>query len=354
MARTCKVTVNKESFIAKCGDLLLDGAIANGVDIPHDCRAGVCGTCKVRVEDGKVFGGQDGGDMIYACRARVVSDVKVVVEPVPDTVAVTGEIADMVRLAPDIFGIDIQLNKRMKMFSGQYTKVQFRGFPERCYSPTYPLQGAPKDRLFHYHIRQVEGGVVSTALGREIRVGTRVKISGPYGSAFLRQKHRGRMVVVASGTGFAPMWSIVTGAIKEWPQRELLFIVTARTLQSFYMHAALCRLARFPRVKIIPIVSDLKGAVSPAIRTGRPTEYLTDLSPNDIVYTGGNPAMTEAIAKLAKAAGARCYTDPFSANHGGHASGPGLMSRLTGWLDNSRGNGGMMPAQAGAGSRLSF
>jgi 3-phenylpropionate/trans-cinnamate dioxygenase ferredoxin reductase subunit len=278
--------------------------------------------------------------------------VKVVVEPVPDTVSVSGEIVDMVRLAPDIFGVDIQLNKRMKMFSGQYTKVQFRGFPERCYSPTYPLQGPPKDRLFHYHIRQVQGGAVSTALGREIRVGHRVKLTGPYGSAFFRPKHRGRMVVVASGTGFAPMWSIVTGAIKEWPQRELLFIVTARTLQSFYMHAALCRLARFPRVKIIPIVSDLKGAVSPAIRSGRPTEYLPALTPNDIVYTGGNPAMTEAIAKVARAAGARCYTDPFSAGHGGHASGPGLMSRLTGWLDNSRSGALLQPMQAG-GSRLS-
>ena len=51
------------------------------------------------------------------------------------------------------------------------------------------------------------------------------------------------------------------------PQRELVFIVTARTLQAFYMHAALCRLARFPRVKIIPIVSEPQN-VSPAIRSG--------------------------------------------------------------------------------------
>jgi len=44
MAKTCKVTVNKESFHAKCGDLLLDAALANGVDLPHDCRSGVCGS----------------------------------------------------------------------------------------------------------------------------------------------------------------------------------------------------------------------------------------------------------------------------------------------------------------------
>ncbi len=350
MSRTCKVTVNNETFVAKCGDLLLDGAIANGVDLPHDCRSGICGTCKVRVEDGKVFGGHDGdSDMIYACRARVVSDVKVIVEPVPDTVSVQAEVAHMVRLAPDIFGVDLKLQKKLRYYPGQYCKVQFKGFPARCYSPTYPLQGAPRDRLFHFHLRQVQGGRISSALGREIRVGHKVKLLGPYGSAFFRPKHRGRVVIVASGTGFAPMWSVATAAIKERPQRELVFIVTARSLQSFYMHAALCRLARFPRVTIIPVVSEMQ-TVSPAIRSGRPTEHMPELTANDVVYTAGAPAMTEAVAKLARAAGARCYTDPFSANHG-TGDEVGLISRLTGWLDSSRSSGGgalLEPMQAGS------
>jgi|SRR6266702_999619 len=353
MSRTCRVTVNNESFEAKCGDLLLDGAIANGVDLPHDCRAGVCGTCKVRVEKGKVFGGQDGdSDMIYACRARVVSDVKVIVEPVPDTVSVSAEIANMVRLAPDIFGVDLKLQNRLRYLPGQYCKVQFRGFPARCYSPTYPLQGAPRDRLFHFHLRKVQDGKISSALGREIRVGHRVKLIGPYGSAFFRPKHRGRIVIVASGTGFAPMWSVATSAIKQRPQRELVFIVTARTLQSFYMHAALCRLARFPGVTIIPVVSEAQN-VSPAIRSGRPTEHMPELTANDVVYTAGAPVMTEAVAKLARAAGARCYTDPFTANHGAGEE-VGLITRLTGWLDSSRNSGGgamLEPMQVG--SRLS-
>ena len=162
-------------------------------------------------------------------------------------------------------------------------------------------------------------------------------------------KHRGRVVIVASGTGFAPMWSVATAAIKAAPQRELIFIVTSRTLQSFYMHAALCRLARFPRVSIIPIVSEPQTAsTASAIRSGRPTEYMPELTPNDVVYTAGAPAMVEAIAKLAKAGGARCYTDPFSANHGGGEE-VGLLTRLTGWLDGARNGGGgalLQPMQA--------
>jgi len=56
MARTCSVRVNDETFVANCGDLLLDAALMNGIDIPHDCRSGHCGTCKVRVVSGQVFG----------------------------------------------------------------------------------------------------------------------------------------------------------------------------------------------------------------------------------------------------------------------------------------------------------
>ena len=43
MQRICKVTLNNESYLANCGDLLLDWALTSGIDLPHDCRAGICG-----------------------------------------------------------------------------------------------------------------------------------------------------------------------------------------------------------------------------------------------------------------------------------------------------------------------
>jgi len=139
-------------------------------------------------------------------------------------------------------------------------------------------------------------------------------------------------VLVSGGTGFAPMWSIATAAITEQPQRELIFVVAARDLQSFYMHSALCRLALFPNVTIVPIVTEPQN-VSTAFRSGLPTDHLPNLSPNDIVYTAGPPGLTEHVARVAKTAGARCYTDPFVSN-AKHAEHSNLMSRLVGWLDS--------------------
>jgi NAD(P)H-flavin reductase/ferredoxin len=334
MPKICKVTLNEETFYANVGDLLLDGAIMSGVELQHDCRSGICGSCRVRLVDGKVFGGtEEGSDMIYACQARVVSDMKIITEPVPETVTMSATVAELVRLAPDVVGVSLDLPKPLRYLPGQYCKLQFRGFPERSFSPTYPLEGAPDSQLLQFHIRRVPDGLVSSALGKKIRTGHRVKVTGPLGSAFLRPKHPGRTVLVASGTGFAPMWSIAVAAITEQPQRELVFIVAARKVQSFYMHNALCRLAKFPNVTIIPIVSEPQN-ISPVIRSGRPTEHMPALTPDDVVYTCGAPAMTESVARISRAAGARCYTDPFTPSSKPD-EGTSLMMRFTGLFDSS-------------------
>lgn len=103
MRKICKVTVNDEPFLANCGDLLLDWALMNGVELPHDCRSGVCGTCRVRLDDGDVFGGHlPGDDMIHACQARIVSDIKITTEAAPDQVTLPARVAGITRLASDV------------------------------------------------------------------------------------------------------------------------------------------------------------------------------------------------------------------------------------------------------------
>jgi len=314
MGKTCKVILNNESFLANCGDLLLDSALMNGVDLPYDCRSGLCGTCSVRLVEGQVFGGyEQGNDMIRTCQARILSDLEIVAEIVPDQVSISGRVVAIFHLAPDVIGVDVAVPKPLQYLPGQFFKMQFRGFPARCYSPTYPLEGRPDKRLLHFHIRRLDKGVVSSELGRDIRTGHRVRLTGPFGSAFLRSNHSGGIVLAASGTGFAPMWSVAVAAIMERPQRELIFVVAARKFQSLYMHAALCRLALFPNVTIIPTVAEPQ-CISRAIRTGEPVDHLPLLSPDDVVYASGAPAMTERVAQIAKAAGAKCYTDPFLSN----------------------------------------
>ena len=58
MQKSCRITINGSSFLAHRGELLLDAALNNGIDMPHDCRAGHCGTCCVRLVSGEVHGGE--------------------------------------------------------------------------------------------------------------------------------------------------------------------------------------------------------------------------------------------------------------------------------------------------------
>jgi 3-phenylpropionate/trans-cinnamate dioxygenase ferredoxin reductase subunit len=335
MRKICKVTVNEDTFLANCGDLLLDSALLNGLELQHDCRSGVCGACRVRLVDGQVFGGtEEGSDMIHACQARIVSDLQLVTEPVPDTVSMPARVVELTRLAAEVIGVTVELPRPLDYLPGQFCRLQFRGFPERCYSPSYPLEGAPDRRLLQFHIRRFPDGAVSSVLGKNIRVGHRVRVTGPFGTAYFRPDHHGRTVLVGSGTGFAPMWSIAAAAITEQPRRELIFLVATRRIQSFYMHAALCRLALFPNVTIIPMVSEPQH-ISPAIRIGRPLDFMPALSDHDVVYTSGAPAMTNDVARLARIAGAVCYSDPFVAT--AKAEQPaGLITRLFGAQDSSR------------------
>lgn len=335
MPKLCTVEVNGERFRAYRGDVLLDAALASGVDIPHDCRSGICGTCSVRVLTGRFFGGETANsDVVQACRCRVVSDMSILVEKVPDIVEVSGCVSNLVQRAEDVVEVCVTLPQPVAYLPGQYFSVQFRGFPARCYSPTVPLDWPSDARPLRFHVRQVDGGRISSALGSRIVEGRRVKLNGPFGSAYLRRDHGGRMVLVASGTGFAPIWAIAEAAIRERPKRELVLIVGARTLDSLYMIPALCRLALFPGVTIVPVVSE-RQSMSRAVHVGRPTDYMPALSPSDVVYAAGAPAMVEAVARMAKAAGASCFSDPFEPSPAGE-SGPGILSRAAVWLSAER------------------
>jgi 3-phenylpropionate/trans-cinnamate dioxygenase ferredoxin reductase subunit len=201
-------------------------------------------------------------------------------------------------------------------------------------------------RAIHLQVRRVRGGRVSSALGATIKAGHRVKLKGPFGSAFLRPgQNEQRLVLVASGTGFAPIWSIADAAMRENSRRELVLAVGARSIEMLYMIPALLRLARCPNAMIIPVV-DKPQTVTAAVHTGSPVDYLPTLYADDIVYAAGSPRLVEAVKDTAKASGASCYSDPFVPNAEGQR---GLLSRAASWLLGAPplASTPIVPAQAG-------
>jgi NAD(P)H-flavin reductase/ferredoxin len=331
MPKTCKVKINAETISANCGDLLLDAALTNGIELPHDCRSGYCGTCRVRVVAGRCIADEVGtGHVVHACRTRVISDLHIVVEKMPRVAEASGSVVDIVEIASNVFEVCVEAPRAMSYLPGQYLSVQFRGYPARSYSPTVPLDWPSDPDLIRFHVRRLPEGRVSSALGRGIRSGHRVKLTGPFGTAYFRPKQRGRLVLISSGTGFAPIWAIAEAAIRENPRRDLILIAGARDLDSLYMIPALCRLALFPRVIIIPTVLT-RQAVTSAVRYGEPTNYLPPLSRSDAVYAAGGPATVNETVRIAESAGAAYFTDPFLPAADGNG-GAAFFARTAKWF----------------------
>jgi 3-phenylpropionate/trans-cinnamate dioxygenase ferredoxin reductase subunit len=230
--------------------------------------------------------------------------------------------------------VGIRTNRALPYHAGQYVQVRFSGYPSRPFSVTHPLSGNPSSRSVWFHVRRMKDGRVTSALGKRIRPGHRVKLTGPHGSAHFRPNLDSRLILVATNTGFAPIWSIAVAALRENPERMMMIIAGGRTVDALYMGPALARLAGFPNVIVVPVCSTPQ-TLSNAVKLGRPTDYLPHLLPTDVLYACGAPAMVDAIRSIAARNGAVCYADPFLPTTDDTVE-ENVLTRAMGWLAATR------------------
>ena len=334
MARQHQITIDGHSFMAPRGQLLLDAALSNGIELPYDCRSGHCGTCCVRLVSGAVQGGEGSEPgIVHACQCRVAGNAEIATEQRSGVQTVEGVVNSLRRLSSEVMEVEIRMDQALPYLAGQYAQVRFSGYPSRPFSITHPLRALhskPNGRSVWFHVRRMRDGRVSPSLGKHIKPGHRVKLTGPYGSAHFRPNLVSTLILVATHTGFAPIWSIAVAALRENPERDMMIIAGGRTLESLYMWPALARLATFPNVHVVPVCSTPQTLIN-AVQLGRPTEYLPPLLPSDVLYACGAPGMVDSIKDIAARIGAVCYADPFLPASDDTVE-ESLLSRATNWL----------------------
>src|SRR5215471_1340800 len=178
MARSHHITINGHSFLARSGEVLLDAALSNGIDLPYDCRAGHCGSCCVRLVSGEVQGGEDAGSgIVHACQCRIVGDA-VIERGQPSGVrTVEGVLSSLRLLSPDVMEVGIRTDRALPYHAGQYAQVRFKGYPSRPFSITLPLGRNPDNGTVWFHVRRMKDGRVTSSLGKHIKPGHRVKLT---------------------------------------------------------------------------------------------------------------------------------------------------------------------------------
>jgi CDP-4-dehydro-6-deoxyglucose reductase len=212
---------------------VLDAAVHGGISIPHTCRSGLCRTCKGTLVSGRLHGplaqaadtgagsGSEAapGDVLLLCRSVPRSDC---VLEVPGATELKfqperfpAKLAGVEKPAPGVAVLRLRLpmNRKLNFLAGQYLDVLLEGGARRSYSIASTPQVGGITEL-ELHVRHYAGGRFSDRLFAEKPATGMLQIEAPLGAFFLRDESSGPLILLATGTGFAPIQSMVQDAIR--------------------------------------------------------------------------------------------------------------------------------------------
>ncbi|MGB4227108.1 MAG: CDP-6-deoxy-delta-3,4-glucoseen reductase [Candidatus Dechloromonas phosphoritropha] len=315
MSHQITVRPSGRQFVADDDESVLDAALRQGLTMPYGCRDGACGSCKGKVLAGCVDYGkaqaealsdeEKAAGMALFCCATARSDLTlecwqlgsssdIPVKTLPS------RIEKMERLAPDVMAIHLKLaaSERLQFLAGQYVEVLLKSGKRRSFS----LANAPHDdALLQLHVRHIPGGVFTDQVFSSLKVREILRISGPHGTFYLREESTKPMILLAGGTGFAPIKAIVEHAIAEKCARPLHIYWGARTRVDLYQNALPEQwAAEHTNVSYVPVLSEAAADDHWTGRTGFVHQAVLadfpDLSGHQ-VYACGAPAMIDAARR---------------------------------------------------------
>jgi ferredoxin-NAD(P)+ reductase (naphthalene dioxygenase ferredoxin-specific) len=296
------------------GQNLLDVLRDNAVPVSYSCMSGRCGTCRCKVtagelsysgpESGRPTTGQD--SYVLACQSVLTQSCTIEIPDMDEVVVhpakiIKGTVTAIEVLTHDIRRLRIKPAKAMAFSPGQYATLQFTPDHIRPYS----WAGLSDDDEMEFQIRQVPGGRVTDYVFSTLKVSDAVRISGPLGTSYLRQKHTGPMLCVGGGTGIAPIVSILRGAMEADMHNPVHVYFGVRSQEDSYDLERLRRIAQeHGNMQLHVVVAT--GPVSKGLRSGLVTDAiradLPDLQ-DWVGYFCGAPAMVEALSSVAKTLG---------------------------------------------------
>lgn len=323
MAFTISVAPSGRSFLADEGEAILAAGIRQGVGLPYGCKDGACGSCKCRKLSGTVVHGphqskalnadEEEAGFILTCCAKPLSDVEIESRQVSDVGAfpikkMPARVAGLERLNDDVMLMRLQLpaNDTLQYRAGQYIEFILRDGSRRSYSMANAPNGSPSIEL---HLRHMPGGLFTDHVFGAMKEKEIVRIEGPYGSFFLRETSQLPMVLLASGTGFAPIKALIEHMRQQGIQRKAVLYWGGRRPVDLYLHNwVLEQQAHLPHLQYVPVVSDAQEQDGWTGRTGfvhqAVLQDFPDLSGHQ-VYACGAPIVVSsaqrdfvALAKL--------------------------------------------------------
>jgi CDP-4-dehydro-6-deoxyglucose reductase len=324
------------SFVADDDAPLLDAGLRAGVALPYGCRDGACRSCQGRLVAGEVAY-PDGPPeclneldrlqgWVLLCRARARGNLRLSVEelsPAEAHAVRTLPYRLLTRRALNHDVVELELAPphwdRLEFVAGQYVDLVLRDGRRRAFS----VANAPReDGRVSLHIRRVPGGEFSEYAYAHIQPGAILRLRGGLGAFYLRRESTRPAVMVAGGTGFAPVAAIVDDALESGFDRPIHLYWGVRARRDLYQPERVAAwLAARPDLRYVPVLSEPDPAEPWDGRTGLVHEAVLEDHPDPSsldVYMSGPPVMVEAGREQLVARGldpARLHTDAFDHAH---------------------------------------
>lgn len=293
---------------------LLEAGLEAGFNLPYGCKNGACGACKSKVLSGTVDHGaaQDHAlptaeraeGITLLCCAKATSNLVLEVREVSAAKDIPVKVMpcrvqSLERLAPDVMVMKLKLptNERLQFLAGQYIEFLLADGKRRAFS----LANAPQvEDYLELHIRHVPGGNFTDHVFNTMKTKDILRIEGPYGSFFLREDSQKPILLVAGGTGFAPLKGLIEHALLSGIQRPMRLYWGAKDRAGLYMSDLAERWARENGISYTPVLSEPAVVDRWTGRIGLVHEAaladLHDLSGYQ-AYVCGSPVMCEAALR---------------------------------------------------------
>ena len=257
---------NNKTFNCDKESTIFEAAKKNNIVLEHSCLSSRCRSCVVKVLSGKTINKEEelvltekdkNANFVLSCNAKPLCDIELDIEDLGDITLfekkiIPSKISIIEKLTDDILKIVLRIppNSNFNFNSGQYVNI-IKGNLTRSYS--IANSSNHKNQL-EFFIKNYENGLMSEYFFKEAKINDLLRLEGPIGTFFLRDSNFKNIIFLATGTGIAPIKSILEGlenSHEQYQNKKFWVIVGARYQKDLFWEPDYNNL----NIKYIPVLS---------------------------------------------------------------------------------------------------
>ncbi|MDO6443515.1 2Fe-2S iron-sulfur cluster-binding protein [Marinobacter sp. 2_MG-2023] len=196
---------------------LLSAAADAGIAVPFACKNGVCELCEARLLSGSALNTRNQqmipvGARLMMCRTVACDHLELEISAVMaagknQPRKFQANVVDVRSISHDVYRVELQLPRRRELsfHAGQYLSVILPD-AEPCY---FSIASSPSEQNIELHIQASPEWVSAQKVIDALTSGEAVSLELPHGKACLASAPEKPLLLIAAGTGFAQMKSLV-------------------------------------------------------------------------------------------------------------------------------------------------